>query len=43
MMTSKMLKFPDSWKTQKSKYLENKTELSPLIKKFMNSTLRAKL
>ena len=24
MMTSQILKFVDSWKTQKSKYLENK-------------------
>ena len=27
MMTSKIYKFADSWKTQKSKYLENKTQL----------------
>ena len=28
MTMSQILKFADSWKTQKSKYLENETQLS---------------
>ena len=33
LMTSQILKFGDSWKTQKSNYLENKTQVFPLVKK----------
>ena len=29
MMTSQMLKFEDSWKTQKSKYFENEAKFFP--------------
>ena len=41
MMTSKMLKFTSSWKTQKAKYLENESQFFPLVKKFVNCTFRA--
>ena len=40
MMTSQILKCADSWKTQKSKYLEKEKQFFPL-KKFINCTLRA--
>ena len=40
MMTSQILKFADSWKTQKSLYFENETQFLPLVKKFINCTLR---
>ena len=40
-MTSQILKFADSWKTQKSKYLENEMQFFPVVKKFINYTLRA--
>ena len=33
MMTSQILKFADSWKTQKSKYLENETQYFPPVNK----------
>ena len=33
MMTSQILKFADSWKTHKSKYVENKLQVFPLVKK----------
>ena len=36
---SQILKFADSWKTQKSKYLENITQFFPMVKKFINCTL----
>ena len=32
MMTSQILKFADSWKTQKSEYLENRTFFSSIKK-----------
>ena len=41
MMTPQILKFADSWKTEKSKYLENKIQLFALVKKLINCTLRA--
>ena len=41
MMTSQVLKFTDSWKTQKSKYLQNETQFFLLVKKFINCSLRA--
>ena len=41
MMTSQIMKFADSWKTQKSKYFENETQFIPLVKIFINCTLRA--
>ena len=40
-MTSQILKFADSWKTQKSKYLENEMQFFPVVKRFINYTLRA--
>ena len=43
MMTSQILKFTDSWKTQTSKFLENETQIFPLVKTFINYTLRATL
>ena len=42
MMTSQILKSLDFTKTQKSRYLENKTFFLQ-IKKFINYTLRATL
>ena len=42
MMTSQILQFVDFTKTQKSKYLENKTFFLQ-IKKFINYTSRATL
>ena len=33
MMTSQILNFADSWKTQKSKYLENETQYFPPVNK----------
>ena len=33
MMTSQILKFANSWKTQKSKYLENETQYFPPVNK----------
>ena len=41
MMTSQILKFVDFTKTEKSRYLENKTLFSLHIKKFMNFISRA--
>ena len=41
MMTSQTIKFADSWKTQKSKYLENEKQFFPLVKKIINCTLNA--
>ena len=42
MMTSQTLKVAaDSWKTQKCKYLGNKTQFFLLVKKFISCTLRA--
>ena len=41
MMTSQILKFVDPWKTQKFKYLENKTQIFRLVKIFTNPTLKA--
>ena len=38
MMTSQILEFADSWKTQKSKYLKNKTQFFRLVKKFTSCT-----
>ena len=38
MMTSQILKFADSWKTQKFKYLEKETQFFPLVKKLINCT-----
>ena len=35
-ITSQILKFADSWKTKKSKYLENKTQFLPLTVKKIN-------
>ena len=32
-ITSQIWQFADLWKTQKSKYLENKTQFFPLVKK----------
>ena len=43
MMTSQILKFVDSTKAQKSRYLENKTFFLLQIKKFINYTSRATL
>ena len=43
MMTSKILKLADSWKTQKSKYLENETQFFPLVKKFINCILKGNI
>ena len=42
-MTSQVLKFVDFIKTQKSRYLQNKTLLLLQIKKFINYTSRATL
>ena len=39
----KYLKFADSWKTQKSKYLDNETQFLTLVKKFINYTLMTTL
>ena len=41
MMTLQILKFADSWKTEKSKYLKKKIQVFPLVKKLINCTLRA--
>ena len=41
MITSHVLKFADSCKTQKSKHLENTMQLFPLVKKIIRYTLRA--
>ena len=41
MMASKILKFADSWEIQKSKDIENKIWFFPLVKNFINYTLRA--
>ena len=35
-MTSQIMKFADPWKTQQSKYLENKTHFFPLVKKSLS-------
>ena len=35
------MKFADSWKIQKPKYLENKTQFFPIVKKIINCTLKA--
>ena len=43
MMTSQILKFVDFTKTQKSRYLENKTLVFLQIKKLINYTSRATL
>ena len=43
MMTSHILKFVDFTKTQKSRYLKNKTLFFLQIKKFINYILRATL
>ena len=43
MMTSHILEFVDLKKTQKSRYLENKTLFFLQIKKFINYTSRATL
>ena len=40
-MKSQILRLADSWKTLKSKYLENKIQFFHLVKKFINYTLRA--
>ena len=40
IMTSQILKFMDSWKTQKSKYLEHKIKFFCQLKKIINCTLR---
>ena len=42
MMTSQILKSVDFTKTQKSRYLENKTLFLLQIKKFINCTFMAK-
>ena len=41
MMTSQMIRVADSRKAQKSKYLENETHFIPLVKRFINYTLKA--
>ena len=43
MITSQILKSAGFTKTQKSRYLENKTLFFPQIKKFINYTLSANL
>ena len=41
MMTSQILKFGDSLKTHKVKYLENETFFSVQISKFIHRTFKA--
>ena len=41
MMTLQTLTFKGSWKRKISKYLENKRQFFPLVKKLINCTLRA--
>ena len=41
MMASKILKFADSWEIRKSKDIENKIWFFPVVKNFMNYTLKA--
>ena len=41
MITSHILKFADSRKTQKFKHLQNTMQLFPLVKKIISYTLRA--
>ena len=43
MRRSQIMKFADSWKTQKFKYLENETQFVLLVKEIINCTLRAML
>ena len=43
MMISQILRFADFTKSQKPKYLENKTSFSIQIKKFINYTSKATL
>ena len=43
MMTSQILEFADSWKTQKSKYLKNKTQFFRLVKNSLVAPQRAML
>ena len=41
MITLQTQKFAGLWKTQKRKYLENKTQCVPIVKKIINYILKA--
>ena len=43
MMMSQILKFADSWKAQRSKYLEDETQFVSLVKNLISFILRATL